>query len=105
MNSFRCVSCGAQMRITAWDLVPSSFPEKHFCGTCGAANMLSRKTLLLSVFPSIVLMLAAGLACRAMSNYEAMLPAIIGAYALGAPVGVLLARRYGRLGAALRPLL
>ncbi|GAB2524277.1 hypothetical protein GCM10027188_29060 [Lysobacter humi (ex Lee et al. 2017)] len=105
MNSFECVSCGSPIRIAAWDLVPSSFPEKHFCGGCGAANMLSRKTLLLCVLPCILLMLVAGLVCRAVGNYEAVLPAVFGGYALGAPVGVVLARRYGRLGPPLRPLL
>jgi len=93
------------MRITNWDLVPSSFPDKHSCSSCGAANMLSRKTILLSLTPSLSLLLLTAFTHRLWLTGTEPLFAILAAYVVGMPLGIWLARRYGSLVAPYRPLL
>ena len=60
--------------------------------------MLSRKTLLLSFAPSLVLLTAVGLTLRAKQILGSeLLFALVAAYIAGVPIGILLARRYGKL--------
>ena len=104
MPDFFCPSCKEPLKITSWDLVPSSFPDRHVCSSCGATNMLSRKTILLSLAPSLSLLLAVAFTPQyGLAGSEVVL-AIVAAYVAGMPLGIWAARRYGRLVAPYRPL-
>ncbi|RNF83745.1 hypothetical protein EER27_10255 [Lysobacter psychrotolerans] len=66
--------------------------------------MLSRKTILLSLAPSLSLLLAVGFTHQYwLTGWEAAL-AVVAAYVAGMPLGVWAARRYGRLVTPYRPL-
>ena len=105
MTEFRCSSCNELVRMTNWDLIPSKFPQTYFCSACTAPNMLSRKTLLLCIGPSVLFVLAVAVMAHSWLTVGEALAAILAAYAAGLPLGVHLARRYGRLVAPLKPLL
>jgi hypothetical protein len=105
MSDFLCYRCKQPVRVTGWDLVPSQLPEKYLCNACGASNKLSRSTLLLSLLPSLCLMLMAGLAHRLWLGTDWILISIVAGYVAGLPIGTSLSRRYGRLVAPYRPLL
>jgi hypothetical protein len=92
-------------RVTNWNLVTSTYPDEYSCDSCGAVNMLSRKTILLSWTPSVFLMLALALARPLWLSDLPLLLAVSAAYVLGLPFGLFLARRFGRLVPPYKPLL
>ncbi len=67
--------------------------------------MLSRKTLLLTIAPSLVLLLAVAFFHLVPPNSPWLALTLLAAYVLGLPLGVWAARRYGKLVKAYRPLL
>jgi hypothetical protein len=67
--------------------------------------MLSRKTLLLTIAPSLVLVLAVAFSRLVPPDSPWLILALLVAYVLGLPLGIWAARRYGKLVKAYRPLL
>jgi hypothetical protein len=111
MPDFVCAYCKAPVRVTSWDLVPSSTPDKYRCALCKRENKLSRRTLFLAMAPSTLLMLAIAATHLLPTSYQLHLDGIwlvvviVGAYVLGLPIGAWAARRWGKLVEPYGPLL
>ena len=66
--------------------------------------MFTRKTLFLSIIPSLAALLVAGLLWRTKLISVDPLLLMAAAYIVGLPFGIFLVKRHGRFGPLLRPI-
>ena len=97
MPAFSCIRCEAPIHVDMGDVAIPILPDIHACGRCGTPNMLSRRTVLLALVPSIVAGLAAAFANAAWVHVSPPFAAILVGYALGVVVGFALATALGQL--------
>lgn len=99
MPAFACIECGRRLHVSVQDLAIPVLPRPFNCGNCGTSNMLSRRSLLMALAPSLVLGATAGVSNALWLGLSPGYVVMLGGYWIGVAVGVALCSHYGSLSA------